>query len=55
MNKHPEAPSVVKQVHKVLNDIEILAGCTLANVEESSEWTSIVNSVKENRTKFVYV
>jgi cation transporter-like permease len=44
MNKYTEAGSVVQQVHKVLNDIEILAGCTPAKVGESSEWTSIVNS-----------
>jgi hypothetical protein len=46
-NKCPEANSVV-QVHKVLIDIEILAGCTLAKAGESSEWMSIVNSVEEN-------
>jgi hypothetical protein len=28
MNKYPEAASVVPQVHKVLNDIEIFAKCT---------------------------
>jgi hypothetical protein len=30
MNKYPEAASVLEQVYKVLNDIDILAGCTLA-------------------------
>jgi hypothetical protein len=29
-NKYAEAASVVQQVHKVLNDIDILAGCTPA-------------------------
>jgi hypothetical protein len=33
---HPEAVAVV-QVHKVLSDIELLAGCTPAKVGESSE------------------
>jgi hypothetical protein len=52
MNKYPEAASVVQQVDKVLNDIEILARCTPAKVGESSQWTSIVNSVEENRANF---
>jgi hypothetical protein len=51
MNNYTEAGTVV-QVHKVLNDTEILAGCTPAEVGESSEWTSIVNSVEENRANF---
>jgi hypothetical protein len=37
------------QVQNVLNDIVILAGCTPAEVGESSEWTSIANSAEENR------
>jgi hypothetical protein len=49
---NPKAASVVQQVHKVLNDIENLAGCTQAKVGESSEWTSIVKSAEENRAKF---
>jgi hypothetical protein len=52
-NKYPEAGTVVQQVHKVLNniEIEILAGCTPAE-GESSEWTSIVYSAEENRADF---
>jgi hypothetical protein len=50
-NKYPEAGTVVQQVHKVLNDIEILAGCTPAKVGESSQWTSLVNS-EDNRANF---
>jgi hypothetical protein len=42
----------VQQVHVVLNDIEIHAGCTLAKVGESSEWNSNVNTAEENRTNF---
>jgi hypothetical protein len=41
--KYPEAASVVQQVYKVVS-----AGCTPAEVGESSEWTSVVNSVEEN-------
>lgn len=51
MNKYPEAASVVQQVSKVLSDIENLAGCTPPEVGESSEWTSILNSL-ENRANF---
>jgi hypothetical protein len=32
MNKYPEAAFVAQQVHKVLNDIELLAECTPAKV-----------------------
>jgi hypothetical protein len=49
--KYPK-PGTVVQVQKVLSDIEILAGCTPAEVGECSEWTSIVNSAKENRANF---
>jgi hypothetical protein len=51
-NNYPEATSVVQQVYKVLSDIEILAKCTPAKVGESSEWTSIVSSVEDNRANF---
>jgi hypothetical protein len=50
-NKYPEA--VVQQLYKVLNDIEILAGCILAKVGESSKWTSTVNSTEEKRAIFL--
>jgi hypothetical protein len=52
MSKYPEADFVVQQVHKVVNDIEILAKCTPAKEGESSWWTTIVNSAEENRAKF---
>jgi hypothetical protein len=45
-NKYTEAASVVQQVHEVHSDIENFAGCTPAGVEESPEWTSIVNSAE---------
>jgi hypothetical protein len=41
-NKYNEEPS----------DIENLDGCTWAKVGESSEWTSIVNSVEDKRAHF---
>jgi hypothetical protein len=36
----------------VLSDIEVLAKCTLAGVGETSQWTTILNSVEEKRGKF---
>jgi hypothetical protein len=51
-NKYSEAGTAVQQVHKVLSDIEILAGCTPAEVGESSEWTTTVNSAEEKRANF---
>jgi hypothetical protein len=55
MNKYPEAASVVKQVHKVLSDIKILAKCTPAKVGESPQWTTILYSVDKNRANFCKV
>jgi hypothetical protein len=49
-NKYTEVAFVV-QVHEVLSDIEIFAGCASARVGETSERTIIVNST-ENRAKF---
>jgi hypothetical protein len=51
-NKYTEAGSVIQEVHKVLNDIESLAGYTPAKVEEGSEWSTIVNSAEEQRANF---
>jgi hypothetical protein len=39
-------------MYKVLNDFENLARCTPAEVVESSKWTSIMNSLEENRAAF---
>jgi hypothetical protein len=41
----------VQQVYKVVGGIENLAVCTMAKVEESSEWTFVVNS-RKNRPNF---
>jgi hypothetical protein len=54
-NKYPEAGSIVQQVYIVLNDIEILAGCTPAKVGESPEWTTIVNSARRTEQTFANV
>jgi hypothetical protein len=55
MNKYPEAVSLVKQVCKILNDTENLAGCTPAEVGERSQWIFIVNSTEENKANFCKV
>jgi hypothetical protein len=44
MSKYLEEASILKQVYRVLGDIEYLAGCTLAEVGESPVWTSGVKA-----------
>lgn len=44
-------PSIIQEVYKVLNDIEILAGGTPAKAREGSDRTTIVNSAEENMAK----
>jgi hypothetical protein len=52
MNKYPDGASIVRQIYKILSDIENLAGCMLAKVWESSEWASIVNIAEEKTVNF---
>jgi hypothetical protein len=52
-NKYPEAASVVQQVYKMLGDTVCLAGCTAANVRESSAWTFV--GVGRRRTQQTFV
>jgi hypothetical protein len=42
VNKYPDSDGLIKQVYKVLCDIEDLAGYTPPSVGESNEWTSVV-------------
>jgi hypothetical protein len=51
-DKYTEAAGVVQQVHKVLREIQNLAGYTPDNVGESSEWASLLNSAEKNRTNY---
>jgi hypothetical protein len=51
-NKFPEGGAVVQEVHKALNDTEILAGCTPAKAGEGSEWIAVVNSAEASRANF---
>lgn len=38
ISEYPDTMDVVKQVHKLLNDIVFSAGCTPSSVVESREW-----------------
>jgi hypothetical protein len=42
----------MQHLHKVLCDIETLAGCTPAAVGESEEWAAVVRTAEENRESF---
>jgi hypothetical protein len=42
----------MQHLHKVLCDIEALAGCTPATVGESEEWAAVVRSAEDNRENF---
>jgi hypothetical protein len=50
--KHPDAEVQLKQLFKILCDIEDVAGYTPVSVGESVEWTSIVNTAEDNRTSY---
>jgi hypothetical protein len=39
-------------LHKVLCDIEALAGCATASIRESEEWAAVVRSAEDNREGF---
>jgi hypothetical protein len=50
--KYPDAEAQLKQLFKILCDIEDVAGHTPVSVEESVEWTSIVNTAEDNRASY---
>jgi hypothetical protein len=54
VNKYPDSDALIKQVYKVLRNIEDLAGYTPPVVGESSDWTSVVDSA-ENRANYCKV
>jgi hypothetical protein len=45
--KYPDAETQLKQLFKILCDIEVVAGHAPASVGESVEWTSIVNTAED--------
>jgi hypothetical protein len=52
LNHSPDADAQLKQLFKVLCDIEDVAGYTPASVCDSDQWSSIVDTAEENRQKF---
>jgi hypothetical protein len=48
----PDAEEQLRQLYKILCDIEDVAGYTPASVGESEQWSSIVSTVEENRANF---
>jgi hypothetical protein len=52
VGQHPDAEEQLKQLYKILCDIEDVAAYTPASVGESEQWSSIVNTVEENRANF---
>jgi hypothetical protein len=47
-NKYPDVAPTMKQLFKVLCDIENLANATTISVEESKEWTALNSSTEDN-------
>jgi hypothetical protein len=52
LGQFPDAEAQLKQLFKVVCDIEDVAGYTPASVGESEQWSSIVNFAEENRQNF---
>jgi hypothetical protein len=52
LGQFPDADAQLKQLFKVVCDIEDVPGHTPASVGESEQWSSIVNTAEENRQNF---
>jgi hypothetical protein len=52
IGQFPNADAQLKQLFKVVCDIEDVAGYTPASVGESQEWSAIVNTADDNRQNF---
>jgi hypothetical protein len=52
VNAHPDAALCLQHLHKVLCDIEAIAGCIPAAVGESEEWAAVVRSAEDNRESY---
>jgi hypothetical protein len=50
--KYPDADAQLKELFKILCDIEVMAGHAPASVGESVEWTLIVNTAEDNRASY---
>jgi hypothetical protein len=55
IGQFPYADAQMKQLFKVIRDIEEMARYTSASVGESEQWSSIVNTAEENRQNFCKV
>jgi hypothetical protein len=47
--QYPNADAQLKQLFKLLCDIEDVAGYTPASVGDSDQWSSIINKAEENQ------
>jgi hypothetical protein len=52
VSKNPDAAASIKQLFKVLCDLEDLASYTPLSVGQSEEWASLTSSAEENRENF---
>jgi hypothetical protein len=52
VQQYPEADTQLKQLLKVLDDIEEVVRHIPASVGESTEWAAIVNAAEGNRTSY---
>jgi hypothetical protein len=52
VGKYPDAASPVRQLFKVLCNIEDLAGWMRASIVENMEWAAIVSSAEENQSSY---
>jgi hypothetical protein len=55
IGQFPDADAQLKQLLKVIRDIEEVARYTPASVGESEQWSTIVNTAEENRPNFCKV
>jgi hypothetical protein len=49
IGQFPDADAQLKQLVKVISDIEEMARYTLASMGESEQWSTVVSTVEENR------
>jgi hypothetical protein len=52
LSQSPDADAQLKQLFKVLCDIEDVAGYTPASEGDSDQWSYIVNTAEDNRQNF---
>jgi hypothetical protein len=50
--QHPDAEEQLRQLFKVLSDIEDVAGYSQKSIGESQEWANIVSTIEDNRASY---